>query len=104
VLSSQGNNTYAVFRREGNNEYVGSFAVIANGAAGIDGISETDGLDVTGQSLGAGFPGGLFVAQDGRNVMPPEAQNFKLVPWERIARALKLEQRRVSGGAAVDAR
>lgn len=93
VLSSQGNNTYAVFRREGNNEYVGSFAVVADPARGIDGISETDGLDVSSANLGGPFAGGLFVAQDGRNFAPPENQNFKLVPWSAIAGALGLETR-----------
>lgn len=90
VVSSQGNNSYAIFRREGDNAYVGSFAVIADGASGIDGISETDGLDVTSASLGAGLEGGAFVAQDGRNVSPPENQNFKLVPWSTIAGKLGL--------------
>lgn len=90
VLSSQGNNTYAVFRREGGNAYVGSFAVTADGASGVDGISETDGLDVTSASLGAGLEAGAFVAQDGRNISPPEHQNFKLVPWSAIAAKLKL--------------
>jgi len=90
VVSSQGNNSYAVYRREGDNAYVGSFAVIADGATGIDGISETDGLEVTSASLGAGLEAGAFVAQDGRNVSPPENQNFKLVPWSVIAAKLGL--------------
>jgi 3-phytase len=93
VLSSQGNNTYAIFRREGNNEYVGSFAALADPARGIDGISETDGLDVTSANLGGPYAGGLFIAQDGRNIAPPEYQNFKLVPWSAIAGALGLETR-----------
>jgi 3-phytase len=93
VLSSQGNNTYAVFRREGDNSYVGSFAVAADSATGIDGVSETDGLDVSSASLGSAFAHGLFVAQDGRNVAPPENQNFKFVPWSAIAAALRLDQR-----------
>lgn len=90
VVSSQGNNSYAVFRREGDNAYVGSFAVTANGDNGVDGISETDGLDVTSAPLGAGLESGAFVAQDGRNISPPEHQNFKLVPWSAIAAKLKL--------------
>lgn len=90
VLSSQGNNTYAVFRREGDNAYVGSFAVTANGDNGVDGISETDGLEVSSASLGAGLESGAFVAQDGRNISPPESQNFKLVPWSTIAAKLGL--------------
>lgn len=93
VVSSQGNDSYAVFRREGNNAYVGSFQVGANAAAGIDGISETDGLEVTSASAGGIYANGLMIAQDGRNVSPPEHQNFKLVPWSRIAEALKLESR-----------
>jgi 3-phytase len=91
VVSSQGNNSYALFKREGDNAYVGSFTVIADGASGIDGVSETDGLDVTSASLGVGLEGGVFVAQDGRNVSPPENQNFKLVPWSTIAERLGLK-------------
>ena len=91
VVSSQGNDSYAVFRREGDNAYVGSFRIGADMAAGIDGVSETDGLDVSSMAAGPNFPHGLMVAQDGRNVSPPEHQNFKLVPWERVAKALGLE-------------
>jgi 3-phytase len=94
VLSSQGNNTYAVFRREGANEYVGTFAVLADPARGIDGISETDGLEVLSANLGGPYAGGIFVAQDGRNIAPQEHQNFKLVPWSAIAEALGLDTRR----------
>jgi len=93
VLSSQGNNSYAVFRREGANEYIGSFAVVADGATGIDGVSETDGLEVTSRSLGAAFPHGAMIAQDGRNVGPQEHQNFKIISWDAIAASLKLESR-----------
>ncbi len=94
VLSSQGNNSYAVFRREGNNEYIGSFSVLADAARGIDGISETDGLEVSSANFGGALGGGFFIAQDGRNISPPEYQNFKLVPWSAIAAGLNLETRR----------
>jgi 3-phytase len=93
VVSSQGNDSYAVYRREGKQEYLGSFAVVADPERGIDGISETDGLEVTSRNLGPGFEHGAMIAQDGRNVMPVENQNYKYVPWESIARALKLEMR-----------
>lgn len=93
VVSSQGNDTYAVYRREGGQEYLGSFAVAANAALGIDGISETDGLDVTSRNLGPGFEHGALIAQDGRNVLPVENQNYKYVPWQAIAEALSLEMR-----------
>ncbi len=93
VVSSQGNDTYAVYRREGKQEYLGSFAVVADPVRGIDGISETDGLEVTSRNLGPGFEHGAMVAQDGRNVLPAENQNFKMVPWKSIAEALGLEMR-----------
>lgn len=93
IASSQGNNTYAVYRREGDQAYLGSFAVIADGPRGIDGVSETDGLEVSSANLGPGFEHGAIIAQDGRNVLPGELQNYKYVPWESIARALNLEMR-----------
>lgn len=93
VVSSQGNDTFAVYRLEGRQEYLGSFAVVADPVLGIDGISETDGIEVVSANLGPGFEHGAMVAQDGRNLMPVQNQNYKYVPWEAIARALKLEMR-----------
>ncbi len=90
IVSNQGADNYAVYRREGDNAFVGFFAIVANDALGIDGAAETDGLDVSSAALGGAFPQGLLVVQDGRNITPPERQNFKLVPWERIAAALQL--------------
>lgn len=92
VLSSQGNNSYALFDREAPHAYLGSFRVIADSDQGIDGSSETDGLDIISTPLGDAFPYGVFIAQDGRNIAPAENQNFKLVPWERIADPLGLDK------------
>ncbi len=93
ISSSQGNNTYAVYRREGDHAYLGSFAVIADAVRGIDGVSETDGLEVSSADLGPGFEYGAMIAQDGRNVLPGERQNYKYVSWQAIAEALNLEMR-----------
>jgi 3-phytase len=90
VVSNQGDNNYALYRREGRNEFLGHFSVVANPALGIDGASETDGLDVIGTPLGAAFPHGVLVVQDGRNISPSERQNFKLVPWQHVAQAMSL--------------
>lgn len=92
VLSSQGNNSYAVFDRKAPHAYIGSFTVVAGDGTGIDGSSETDGLDVTAAPMGPAFPHGAFIAQDGRNIAPEEHQNFKLVPWEDIVTALGLDK------------
>jgi 3-phytase len=88
VLSNQGADNYAVYRREGDNAFVGLFHVVADPARGMDGVSETDGLDVTSAALGARFPDGLLVVQDGRNLSPREKQNFKYVSWRDIAETL----------------
>lgn len=85
VVSSQGNDTYLVFDTEAPYREVGRFRVGMNPTAGIDGASETDGLEVTSFNLGARYPEGLLVVQDGRNVMPAEHQNFKLVDWSDIS-------------------
>jgi 3-phytase len=70
---------------------VGFFHVIANPALGIDGASETDGLEVTSAPLGERYPAGLLVVQDGRNLAPEERQNFKFVSWQEVARSLGVD-------------
>ena len=92
VVSNQGADNYNVYRREGANEFVGQFHVVANERIGVDGSSETDGLDVVSAPVGSGFPRGLLVVQDGRNLSPSERQNFKLVSWADVARALRLPE------------
>src|SRR3546814_17256152 len=67
VASSQGNDTYAVYRLDGGQEYMGSFAVVADPVRGIDGISATDELEVTSTNLGPGIDPGAKTAQDGPN-------------------------------------
>ena len=91
VASNQGADNYAIYERQGDNAFKGIFHVVADDATGIDGSSETDGLDVTSANLGPAFPHGALVVQDGRNIMPAERQNFKYIPWERVAEALDLE-------------
>jgi 3-phytase len=84
IASSQGNNSYAVYRREGTNEYIGSFRILEGNRLG--GTEDTDGIAVCAADLGKGFEAGVFVAQDGMN--DPAAQNFKLVPWATVAEAV----------------
>ena len=88
IASNQGENNYAVYRREVPHQFVGKFHVVANGALGIDGSSETDGLDVVSVPLGSDYPAGLLVVQDGRNLMPAMRQNFKYVSWQDVMKAL----------------
>jgi len=80
IASSQGNNTYVVYRREAGNAYVKTFRIVPGN--GIDGVSETDGIHVFAAPLGPQFPHGVFIAQDG--VDDKGTQNFKLIPWQSI--------------------
>ena len=90
VVSSQGNDSYVVLDAAAPYRVRGAFRIGINVEAGIDGASETDGLDVTATPLGPGFPRGLLVVQDGRKRLPEGPQNFKYVSWEDVARALAL--------------
>lgn len=95
LASSQGDSTYAVFTRAGNNDYLGNFAIGASG--GIDSVEESDGADVINVPLGSQFPSGLLVAQDGSNdpafvvnndgEIENVSSNFKFVPWQNVANA-----------------
>ncbi|HSX69435.1 MAG TPA: phytase, partial [Pseudomonas sp.] len=91
VVSSQGNDSYLVLDAEPPYALHGALRVGLNGALGIDGASETDGLEVTSANLGGPWSQGLLVVQDGRKRMPEATQNFKFVPWSEVARALGLE-------------
>lgn len=85
VASSQGDSTFAVFDRALTNEYRGSFRVVAS--SGIDSVEETDGIDIASASIGASYPFGLLVVQDGK--VEGRAQNFKLIGWDTVARAFE---------------
>lgn len=90
VISSQGDDSYLVVDAEPPFAVHGGFRVGLNAAAGIDGASETDGLEVTAINLGGPWSQGMLVVQDGRKRMPEQTQNFKFVPWAEVTRALKL--------------
>ncbi len=90
VLSNQGASNFAIYRREGANAFVGIFYIVADAARGIDGVSDTDGIDVTSRPLGPQFPSGLLVVQDGLNLDPSEHQDFKYISWQAIELALGL--------------
>jgi 3-phytase len=91
VASSQGNDSYVVLDAAPPFRYRGAFRVGINAEAGIDGVSETDGLEVSAQNFGGVFSEGMLVLQDGYKRLPDAAQNFKYVPWREIARSLDLK-------------
>jgi len=88
IASSQGNYSYAVFERQGDNRYIGSFRIVGGQ---IDGVEETDGIDVSNVPLGADYPAGIFVVQDGYNYENEKlvSQNYKYISWEKIEALFK---------------
>ncbi|KAB8066725.1 phytase [Janthinobacterium violaceinigrum] len=91
IVSSQGDSSYVVLDAQAPYKVRGRFKVGFNLPAGIDGTSETDGLDVTSANLGGAYAQGMLVIQDGYKRLPDGPQNFKYVAWGDVAKALKLD-------------
>lgn len=97
IASSQGDSSYAVYTRDGNNEYLGSFVIGDNDELGIDQANETDGLEVINVPLGSNFSNGGFFVQDGANEpqnavenedeIENNSTNFKFLRWDEVANA-----------------
>lgn len=88
VASSQGNFSYSVFDRR-TKEYLTSFKVMNRSS--IDGVEETDGIEIMALPLGDQLEHGIFVAQDGFNYQDSTLvrQNFKIVKLEEIQNLLR---------------
>jgi 3-phytase len=86
VVSAQGASRFIAYDRRPPHAALGAFAV--KDTATVDGVSTTDGLDISSAPLGARYPRGLFVAQDDLNTNPKANQNFKLVDWRAIEAVL----------------
>ncbi len=83
VASSQGDDSFNVYRRQAPHEFVRKVRVAAGPQA--DGCQRTDGIDAVAANLGPAFPQGLFVCQDNANTAPAAGnQNFKYVPLEQV--------------------
>lgn len=83
ILSSQGNNSYAIFRLP-DYGFVNRFE-IKDGM--VDKVTVTDGIDVTAQATQQ-FPEGFLVVQDNKNDQSEnddnKTQNFKIIDWRDI--------------------
>ena len=73
ILSSQGGNEFNLYDRR-SLDFINKFKINA--------VEDTDGLDVTHESVEDLFPNGFLVVQDGRNL--PKNQNFKIVNMEEV--------------------
>jgi 3-phytase len=92
IVSSQGDDRFAVYATEGHNRSLGSFRVTG---AGVDDINGSDGLAVTNRVVG-GYREGLLVSHDEPESSPGvdpdrDPTNFSFVDWGAVADALHLK-------------
>lgn len=80
IASSQGNDSYKVYERRGDNRYVLTIDPVGGR---IDDVDHTDGIAVANCPMSANLSRGAFVVQDGHN--SSGNQNFKLYGWEDVA-------------------
>jgi 3-phytase len=88
IASSQNSsNSFAVYEREEDNKYLGSFRLVFGG---VDGVENCDGVEVMSYPMGGYFDTGALIAHDYSNTSPNAYSNYKMVPWEDIANAMGL--------------
>jgi len=87
VASSQGNFSYCIFDTR-TKEYITSYKAMPEGQ--IDGVEETDGIEILSMPLSEQFKNGIFIAQDGFNYQDSTLlrQNFKFVDLQEIINIL----------------
>jgi 3-phytase len=91
IVSSQGDDRFAVYQTMGNNRSLGTFGVAGDG---VDDINGSDGLAVTNRAVGE-FRTGLLVTHDEPETGPGvdedrDPTNFSYVHWGDVARELGL--------------
>ncbi|MEU9715072.1 phytase [Streptomyces sp. NPDC047976] len=92
LASSQGDDTFVAYDRErgDHNEFEGAFRITA-ASAGLDGSEVCDGAAALNAPLGARYPHGLLVVQDGKETPGDgdrEATGFKFVDLGEVLGAI----------------
>ena len=87
IVSSQGDSTFPIFRIDDRYDYVGRFAVVDG--KNIDGVTGTDGLSAWSGPIGP-YPQGALAMHDDEDAPKRGQQNYKLVDWRDVKRALGL--------------
>lgn len=87
VVSAQGANRYVIYDRKPPHAALGVINIGPSADGKVDGTSTTDGLDASSAPL-PGFPAGILVVQDDANPVSEVDQNFKIVDWREVEKAL----------------
>ena len=72
IVSSQGDSTFKIYQREGNNKFIKS--------AALRGVRRTDGIATTSTRIPPMYPTGVFVAHDDTD------NNYLLFDWYEFSR------------------
>ncbi len=87
VASAQTKDRYVIYDRQPPHAYRGVISVGPSADGKVDGVSHTDGLDVSSAPLPE-FPAGILVVQDDANPVSEIDQNFKIVDWREVEKVL----------------
>lgn len=91
VVSAQAADRFVIYDRAAPHAVRGVIRIVGSADGAIDGVSHTDGLDVTSAPL-PGYPRGILVVQDDGNPASGVDQNFKIVDWADVESALGLQR------------
>lgn len=86
MISSQGNNTYPIYNLT-ENTMAGRIKIKRSDQ--FDGVTGTDGIEVSQQLKTNQFPDGIFIVQDDKNTKPSLNQNFKFISLADILNSLE---------------
>jgi len=86
-VSAQSRDRFVIYDRRPPHAHLGVIAVTASDDGSVDAVSHTDGLDVSSAPL-PGLPAGVLVVQDDANPISEIDQNFKIVDWREVEKAL----------------
>jgi 3-phytase len=86
VASNEKADALNLYRRDGNNEFVGRVTIGAG--TGIDGASEPQGVAVLPLAIGDRFPAGVMATTDDTNTDPDADKAYKLASWADVLAAV----------------
>src|SRR6056297_884266 len=91
LASSQGNFSYALFEVGKTDRYMFSFIIKDSE---IDGVEETDGIEISNFPINEDYPEGILIAHDGFNFRDDliQPQNFKFISWNKIRKMIELNK------------
>ena len=87
VVSAQSADRFIIYDRKPPHALVGVIGIGQSTDGKVDGVSHTDGLDVS-SAVFPDFPAGVLVVQDDANPVAEVDQNFKIIDWRDVEKAL----------------